>query len=150
MDLARYMHKGALQMHTFGACSRALWGLLLGLWALEASAQSADQTLQRIEEALREGDADRLAPFFAPQVDIFLQGSARVYSSTQARYVLQEFFQNHPPRTFTLLHKGRSEDVVYAIGSYVSTNGRWDVSLFTRFQKGKYLIEQLRLEPPEN
>ncbi|MCX7605855.1 MAG: DUF4783 domain-containing protein [Bacteroidia bacterium] len=112
--------------------------------------QGTDQTLLRIEEALREGDAVRLSAFIAPQVEIHLRSTSRVYSNLQARYVLQEFFQNNPPRTFTLLHKGRSEDMIYAIGSYVSSQGRWDVSLFTRFQNGKYLIEQLRFEVVED
>lgn len=112
--------------------------------------QGVDQTFSQIEDALRRGEASRLSSYMAPQVEIFLRNTARVYSNTQARYILQEFFQENPPRTFTLLHKGRSDEMVYAIGSYVSVNGRWDVSLFTRFQGGRYLIQQIRFEPVEN
>lgn len=122
-----------------------LWGVLSGVFA-----QGADQTLLRIEEALRAGSVPQLATFLAPQVEIYIRDRSRIYSSTQARFVLQEFFQENPPRTFTLLHKGRSEDMVYAIGSYVSERGRWDVSFFTRFENGRYLIEQLRFEAVEN
>lgn len=115
------------------------------LW-LSMTFQGADRTLSEIADALQKGDAARLSSFFANQVEIYLGASPRIYSSTQARYVMEEFFQNNPPRSFTLLHKGRSEELLYAIGSYVSQNGRWDVSFFTRFQRGRYVIEQLRFE----
>lgn len=112
--------------------------------------QGADYTLTQISEALQKGDAARLSSFFAPQVEIYLGTESRIYSSTQGRYVMKDFFQNNPPRSFMLLHKGRSDDLLYAIGSYVSQGGRWDVSFFTRFQKGKYVIEQIRFEPVAN
>ncbi|MCS7296948.1 MAG: DUF4783 domain-containing protein [Bacteroidia bacterium] len=109
--------------------------------------QRAEQVLAEVAQALQKGDAARLASFFAPQVEIYLGSVPRLYSSLQGRFVLQEFFQSHSPRSFTLLHKGRSEDLIYAIGSYVSQQGRWDVSFFMRFQGDRYLIEQLRFEP---
>lgn len=115
------------------------------IW-LPLTFQGADRTLSEIADALQRGDAARLSSFFSSQVEIYLGTSPRIYSSTQARYVMQEFFQNNPPRSFTLLHKGRSEELLYAIGSYVSQQGRWDVSFFTRFQRGRYVIEQLRFE----
>ncbi len=116
--------------------------LVGGLWLF----QGADRTLTQIAEALQRGDATHLSSFFADQIELYIGSSPRIYSSVQARYVMQEFFQNNPPRSFSLLHKGRSEDLLYAIGSYVSQHGRWDVSFFTRFQKGRYVIEQLRFE----
>ncbi|MCS6790519.1 MAG: DUF4783 domain-containing protein [Bacteroidia bacterium] len=124
----------------------SLWLVGLG-WVGMLMAQGAEQTLQLMESALRRGDAVQVARLLAPQVEIFLSGSPRIYSSMQARYVLQEFFRQNPPRTFTLLHKGRSENILYAIGSYISTEGRWDVSFFTRFHQGRYLVEQIRFEP---
>lgn len=112
--------------------------------------QGADRTLTEIADALQKGNATRLSSFFADQVELYLGSAPRIYSGMQARYVMQEFFQNNPPRSFSLLHKGRSEDLLYAIGSYVSQHGRWDVSFFTRFQKGRYVIEQLRFESVAN
>jgi len=129
----------------------ASWGLW-GWFVLAGSLsfrQSADQALHQIEAALRQGDARALAAYFAPQVEIFLNEGPRIYSSTQGQYVMKEFFEKNPPTTFTLFHKGRSEDMLYAIGSYVSPEGKWDVSFFTRFQGGRYWIYQLRFEPVE-
>lgn len=122
-----------------------LWGWLVLARGL-LPWQSADQTLHKIEAALRQGDARALAAYFAPQVEIFINEGPRIYSSTQGQYVMKEFFEKNPPTTFTLFHKGRSEDMLYAIGSYVSVEGKWDVSFFTRFQGGRYLIHQLRFE----
>ncbi|MDW8417733.1 MAG: DUF4783 domain-containing protein [Bacteroidia bacterium] len=119
---------------------------LLGIYSF----QGAEQTLNQIADALHRGDVAKLSSLFAPQVEVYIGVSPKIYSDTQARYVIQEFFQKNPPRSFTLLHKGRSEDMLYGIGSYVSMQGRWDVSFFTRFQKGRYLIQQLRFESVNN
>ncbi|MEN2993141.1 MAG: DUF4783 domain-containing protein [Bacteroidia bacterium] len=112
--------------------------------------QGAERTLAAVEEGLRRGDAAQVARYFAPQVEIYIQGTARLYSDVQAHFVLREFFQRHPPRTFTLLHKGRSDQMLYGIGSYISLYGRWDVSFFTRLRNGRYQIEQLRFEAVED
>ncbi|MEN3041471.1 MAG: DUF4783 domain-containing protein [Bacteroidia bacterium] len=126
------------------------WPILITCFLNLCFVQGADQTLNQIANALQQGDISRLSAFFAPQIEVYIEDSPKIYSDTQARYVIQEFFQKNPPRSFTLLHKGRSEDLLYGIGSYVSVQGRWDVSFFTRFQKGRYLIEQLRFESVDN
>ncbi|MCX8112132.1 MAG: DUF4783 domain-containing protein [Bacteroidia bacterium] len=121
-------------------------GIITGFLKLSLALQSVESTLNQVAEALQKGNAALLSDFFATQVEIYLSPSPRIYSKVQAKYVMQEFFQKNPPISFTLLHKGRSEDLIYAIGSYVSQQGRWDVSFFARFHQGRYVIEQLRFE----
>ncbi|MCX7764621.1 MAG: DUF4783 domain-containing protein [Bacteroidia bacterium] len=108
--------------------------------------QTAEQTFNLISEALQKGDAAKLSLFFDDQLEVYTGGTPRIYSNVQAKYVMQEFFQKNPPRSFMLLHRGRSDNILYGIGSYVSYQGRWDVSFFLRFDKTRYVIEQLRFE----
>ena len=119
--------------------------LLAGiLWA-----QTTEQSLSQIEQGLRKGEVALLLPYLHDPVEIAISGRAKMYSRTQAEYVLKDFFKSHPPKGFTFMHRGRSENVLYAIGTYHAQGGQWDVSIFGRVERGRYQIEQLRLEALE-
>lgn len=120
--------------------------LLFAMIPRLATFQTAEQTFNLISEALQKGDAAKLSLFFDDQLEVYTGETPRIYSNVQAKYVMQEFFQKNPPRSFMLLHRGRSDNILYGIGSYVSYQGRWDVSFFLRFEKTRYVIEQLRFE----
>ncbi len=57
---------------------------------------------QRVAAAFAEGDARRLLTPSADRVEISLFGNRTFYSSSQAVYVLREFFRSHPPGHFAL------------------------------------------------
>ncbi len=130
-------------LYVLGAGLGAVLGLLRSQW------QSAERDLLQIEQAIRRGEAAQLAIYFQDPVEIVIERKARMHARAQAQYVLRDFFQQNPPKSFTFLHKGRSENVSYAIGAYITANSRWDVSVFGRMERGRYQIEQLRFEPVE-
>jgi hypothetical protein len=80
----------------------ALAALLLFLLAPDARAQNAVPEAQ--EEAMREaftsGDARAVLAHAAGRVEVDLPTGSSQYSRSQAVYVLQKFFENHPPRRF--------------------------------------------------
>jgi len=123
-----------------------LMGILLGVGL---GFQTAEQSLAQIEQGLRKGEVKLILPYLHDPVEIAISGKAKMYSRTQAEYVLKDFFKSHPPRGFTFMHRGRSENVLYAIGAYHAQSEQWDVSVFGRIERGRYQVEQLRFEAVE-
>jgi len=123
-----------------------LVGILLGVGL---GFQTAEQSLSQIEQGLRKGEVKLILPYLHDPVEIAISGKAKMYSRTQAEYVLKDFFKSHPPRGFTFMHRGRSENVLYAIGAYHGQSEQWDVSVFGRIERGRYQVEQLRFEAVE-
>ena len=121
-------------------------GILLGVGL---GFQTAEQSLSQIEQGLRKGEVKLILPYLHDPVEIAISGKAKMYSRTQAEYVLKDFFKSHPPRGFTFMHRGRSENVLYAIGAYHAQSEQWDVSVFGRIERGRYQVEQLRFEAVE-
>jgi hypothetical protein len=123
-----------------------LVGILLGVGL---GFQTAEQSLSQIEQGLRKGEVKLILPYLHDPVEIAISGKAKMYSRTQAEHVLKDFFKSHPPRGFTFMHRGRSENVLYAIGAYHAQSEQWDVSVFGRIERGRYQVEQLRFEAVE-
>ncbi|MBX3102601.1 MAG: DUF4783 domain-containing protein [Bacteroidetes bacterium] len=122
-----------------------LSGLLAGGNA-PAQAQQADEVFARIERAILAGDAGTLASFFGSQVEVTITDREDIYSKDQATFVVKEFFQNYPVRSFKILHKGSSSNTYYAVGEYYSTRGKFDTNVFIKRSGNTYVIEQIRFE----
>ncbi len=122
------------------------YGMVAVLLLSTFRAQTAEQTLSQIEQGLRKGEVALLVPYLHDPLEIAISGKAKMYSRTQAEYVLRDFFKVHPPKGFTFMHRGRSENVLYAIGVYHAQSEQWDVSVFGRVEQGRYRVEQLRFE----
>jgi hypothetical protein len=73
--------------------------VLIGLIGVGASSwvQTADQSLAQIEQGLRKGEMELILPYLHDPVEIAIGGKAKMYSRTQASYVLKDFFKMHPP-----------------------------------------------------
>lgn len=85
--------------------------LLLGLSTTVAWGQTSppneseavpDTVLQRITTAFAQGNAQLLLSPGADRVEVSLFGTRTFYSDAQAFYVLREFFDTHPPSSFSL------------------------------------------------
>lgn len=110
------------------------------------TAQSSDQVFAAIEEAIQKGDAQALSKHFHTHVDITIGDKDVPYTSSQAFYVVREFFMNYHVRSFRIVHKGSSGNTFYAIGDYYSTRGKFDANIFLKKVNNTYKIEQLRFE----
>jgi hypothetical protein len=108
--------------------------------------QQADEIFARIERAIVSGDAATLSSFFGSQVEVTIKDREDIYSKDQATFVVREFFQNYPVRSFKILHKGSSSNTYYAVGEYYSTRGKFDTNVFIKRSGNTYVIEQIRFE----
>ncbi len=122
---------------------------LLFFWDVPAVfSQAGDSgdliTLEAVVAAIRNGDEDRLARHFNDLVELTLLDIRNRYSPQQARFVMRDFFNNHPPTAFHLLHYGSTGATTYALGRYISTKGSFEVNIFLKSNNVMYQISQIR------
>lgn len=100
--------------------------------------------INEVKEAIKTGSSKEMAQYLHPQVDVTINGEMENYSKTQAEYVLREFFKEHPPTSFTIVHQGASKGgLPYAIGQYISDNSTYRVWMRIKNLDNKYLIHEI-------
>ena len=129
-----------------------LFGIIFATQNLVAQAPNpqpggnADETLARIEAAIRSGDAINLSNYFNQSIEVTTDEKDEVYSKNQAQFVIKDFFIKYPIKSFNILHKGNSNQTYYAVGMYVSNRGSFDANLFLKKNGSSFLIDQIRFE----
>ncbi|MEM6263467.1 MAG: DUF4783 domain-containing protein [Bacteroidota bacterium] len=109
-------------------------------------AQGNHTILNDIVECFVDRDADKLATYFNERVEITLMGSRREYAKSQAKFVIKEFIQDFPPDAFSFAHQGQTDNTIYALGTYHSSEGSFKVDMFLRLAGDYYRIDQIRFE----
>jgi hypothetical protein len=100
-----------------------------------------------IEKAIQSGDAANVSKYFNSTIDLTVPGNDGTFSKTQAEMILKDFFTKNPIKSFSVNHKGSSNDgSQYGIGTY-ATNG---ISYRTYFLLKKvdqnFLIQKLEFD----
>jgi hypothetical protein len=99
-----------------------------------------------IESAIKVGNASLLSTYFNSAIELTLLEKEGVYSKTQAEVILRNFFTEHPPKGFNILHQGGKESSNYAIGNYISDAKTYRITLFFKSEGTHLLIHQIRIE----
>ncbi len=111
-------------------------------WAQEA-------TLDHITHAFEEGDAKALAEEAGSRVEVALLGGSTLYSRAQAQYVLQEFFRQYPPVSFSLERVSTTEGSTFANGDYYFGREERPLQVFLRLHplgERQWEIREIRIE----
>lgn len=103
---------------------------------------------EKIASALKKGDAKELASCFNRTLDLMIPGYEGTYSNKQAEQILKVFFSENPPVSFSLDHKGKSNDgSKYMIGAYKSSEGTvFRIYILIKENEGSELIHQFQAE----
>lgn len=97
-----------------------------------------------IKDALKAGSAKEAAKHFNQSLDVNLEGEIKTYSKAQAEFVLRDFFKNHPPSDFTIVHTGSSKGgLQYAIGNYKSGSDLYNVLIRVKQSGSTYLVHEI-------
>jgi hypothetical protein len=96
--------------------------------------------------AFKTGDASKLAGFFNQSVEITLFEKQEIYSKTQAEMILRDFFKQHPPLQFKILHQGGKDNSKYAIGNLICETNSYRITFMIKIVGGNSYIHQLRIE----
>lgn len=100
-----------------------------------------------IASAIREGDASKLAAWFASTIELSVPGKKGSYSKTQAEMIMREFFKTYPPTSFTITAEGKSAAYsLYVIGTYVSNSKTFKTYYLIRRTDTGYTLHILKFE----
>ncbi len=96
--------------------------------------------------ALKTGNAKELTKYFDTTIELVVANKENVYSKSQAEIILRDFFQQHTPENFILIHEGGKENSRYAIGNLMTNKGMYRIYFLFKGNKDLSLIHQLRIE----
>lgn len=111
------------------------------------SVYSNQLVFDSITQAIKAGDANELASFFDETIDITILEDEYTHSQTQAKQVVQNFFEQYPVQKFSIIHNGTSNhNAKYGIGKLETTKGNYRVYFFLEEKGGTKKIQELRFE----
>ena len=111
----------------------------------QLSAQSdSDNVLENTRIAISSGATNELGELFHSNFELHILG--KEYSKQQSSIALKDFFKQNPPKEFSLIHKGSSEDqsLSYSIGQYQTSEKNYRVLL--RFKNSTEGTELYKME----
>jgi hypothetical protein len=118
--------------------------LLFGLISLVTPAFS--QIPSEIVLSIQNGNDEKLAGYFNQNVELVVQSHDDVFSKSQARQIVAEFFKANKPKQFTIVHQGGKDGARYAIGNLVTNTGTFRVYFLLKNKENNSYIHQLRIE----
>lgn len=92
---------------------------------------------------LKSGDCDKLASWFADNLELEIMEKSISCSRNQARLILKEFFNQNPPSDFVILHKSTKDSLRYAIGQLIAGGESYNVVIYIKSSEGKNFIEHI-------
>jgi hypothetical protein len=119
--------------------------LLAAAFLTMGQAVAQGDVMGNVKSAIKIGSSKDLARNFSSVVEITLNGGeATSYSSTQAEFVMKNFFNKNTPVDFSYSHQGASDKGQrYAIGTYTSKGGTYTVLVRMKDSNGKFLIQSM-------
>ena len=115
---------------------------LISVLFLPASAQS--DVVSQIKETIKAGSAKELSGFLNQTVDVTIDGNVQSYSKAQAEFVFRDFFKQHPPSEFTIIHQGSSKGgQPFAIGQYKSDAETYRVFMKIKTVNNAQLVHEI-------
>jgi len=121
--------------------------LLLALcFALPMLSFTVDQSA--ITVAISKGDIETLSKYFDETVEICILDLEDLMDKDEAKKEIQSFFNDHQPKSFTLVHDGisKGQDSRYFIGDLKTSGDVFRVYVYLMSTKDDYLIQEIRFE----
>ena len=124
--------------------------LLVFLFVLAASSSEAygqEVGHGALREAFAAGDAQRVLATAAKRVEVSLLGSSSQYSRSQAIYVLQKFFKDHPPRRFRWRESSTEEQNRFLMGRYWHEASKQPLPVILRLSRAEegWQLQEVRI-----
>jgi hypothetical protein len=117
--------------------------LLISLFGFQSKSDSFDE----IAGAMKLGQVGGLTQFFSSSVELTLLDNEGIYSKQQAEQMLRTFFNQHPPKSVSIQHKGSSgQGAKYAIIIYEAINGKFRSYIFMKDNGKGMQVNEFKLE----
>ncbi|MEM6525442.1 MAG: DUF4783 domain-containing protein [Bacteroidota bacterium] len=126
---------------------KAVYITTVALLVFTFGVQAQSEVVESIKKAMKSGSSKELSKYFSQNVDVTIDGDIQPFSKTQAEYELRDFFKNHVPDNFTIIHQGASKGGLhFAIGQYVSKSETFRIFFRIKGTEGKYLIHEITID----
>ena len=120
---------------------------VLGLMLLPLIGVASPMNYEKIALAIESGNAQKLSQYFASNVEITILNKEEVYSQSQAKRVLVDFFEKHQPSSFEIIHKGSSnKGSKYCIGTMVAKEQSFRTYIYMKQKGESFRIQEIRFE----
>ena len=116
--------------------------LLAGIQTTVLRAQG--DVINQVKETIKAGSAKELSRFLNATVDVTLDDGAQSYSKAQAEFVFRDFFKQHPPGEFNIIHQGTSKGgQTFGIGQYKSGSETYRVYMKIKAVDNQQLVHEI-------
>src|SRR5690349_3310298 len=98
----------------------------------------------QIRETIKAGSSKELSKYLFQTVDVTIEGKVESYSKAQAEFVFRDFFRQHPPAEFSVIHQGSSKGgQPFAIGQYKSADETFRVFMKVKSVNKEQLLHEI-------
>ncbi len=128
---------------------KTLFSTLLAFTLIVLSGFTAQNTIDGVISALKNGNANDLSRYFDDNVELTLPDKSDTYSKAQAQLIVKDFFTNNKVKTFDVKHKGDQNGGEYCIGTLSTAQGNFRATVFAKNKGGKQLVNEVRFQSIE-
>jgi hypothetical protein len=109
-----------------------------------SSAQSQGDVITQVKETIKAGSAKELSKYLNQTIDVTIDDKVESYSKAQAEFVFRDFFKQHPPAEFSIIHQGSSRGgQPFAIGQYKSAGDTYRVFMKIKVVSNQQLVHEI-------
>ena len=113
----------------------------------EATSEQQQPTYESVMvSAFKAGNATKIASYFSENIDLSILETENLYSKSQAEQILKNFFLNHKPIDFVIVHKGKSGQSEYFIGELTCADAIYRVTINSKTEAALKEITALTIE----
>lgn len=106
--------------------------------------KAQNDVIHEVRETIKAGSAKELSRFLFQTVDVTIEGKVQSYSKAQAEFVFRDFFRQHPPSSFDIIHQGSSKGgQPFAIGQYKSADETYRVFMKIKAVNRQQLLHEI-------
>jgi hypothetical protein len=108
------------------------------------AAKAQTDVIGQLKETIKAGSAKELSKYLYQTVDVTIEGNVQSYSKAQAEFVFRDFFKQHPPSEFSIIHQGSSKGgQPFAIGQYKSGADTYRVFMKIKASNSQQLMHEI-------
>ena len=97
--------------------------------------------------AFKNGNAFKISAFFKDKIDLTILDESDLLGKLEAEKMIYDFFHEHDPSDFQILHEGESKSgQEYTIGKLITNNGNFRVSIYVNKTQNSEYIQQIIID----
>jgi hypothetical protein len=141
LHLTRFWHNIRKQIDMMPPVFTAIVVLVSSIFA-----KPADDAA-KMAELFKKADAETIAASFSPSLQLTTPGKQGVYSKSQAKMILSDFFSTNTPSAAKVSQQGKSENGAhFLVISLTTSTQEFKTTLFYRGSGAGMRIHELKIE----